>query len=224
LKRSRRAASSATIEETAVLRDDDDVLFFRSKTSEHDLAVKCWNGVEPDPLRQDYSMRLLAFFERARTLRGCTIRGLPRIVDFGLSRKNLLLVRDWVEGPTLQEWLATDPDLEARLRLGQGLADVIARLHALELPHGDVHPGNVIVASGNQSVLIDALDFDHAPGDAYTTAYLPAEYKTMSPVQRDRYGPCGCHRRGVGRLADAASRALPNPEGLRPGFTAAVGT
>ena len=174
--------------ETAVLRDDDDVLFFRSRTSEHDLAVKCWNGVEPDPLRQDYSMRLLAFFERARTLRGGTIRGLPRIVDFGLSRKNLLLVRDWVEGPTLQEWLATDPDLEARLRLGQGLADVIARLHALELPHGDVHPGNVIVASGNQPVLIDALDFDHAPGDAYTTAYLPAEYKTMSPVQRDRYG------------------------------------
>lgn len=174
--------------ESAVLRDDDDVLFFRSKTSEHDLAVKCWNGVEPDPLRQDYSMRLLAFFERARTLRGCTIRGLPGIVDFGLSRKNLLLVRDWVEGPTLQEWLAADPDLEARLRLGKGLADVVARLHALELPHGDVHPGNVIVASGNQPVLIDALDFDHAPGDAYTTAYLPAEYKTMSPVQRDRYG------------------------------------
>mgnify|MGYP000906933193 CR=1 FL=1 len=175
-------------EETDVLRDDDDVLFFRSKTDQHDLAVKCWNGVEPDPLRQDDSIRLLAFVERARTLRGCAIPGLPRIVDFGLSRKNLLLVREWVDGQTLYEWLASTPDLEARLRVARALADVIVRLHALELPHGDVHPGNVIVVSSSQSVLIDALDFEHAPGDAYTTAYLPPEYKTMSPVERDRYG------------------------------------
>jgi len=175
-------------EETDVLRDDDDVLFFRSKTDWQDLAVKCWNGVEPDPLRQDDSIRLLAFVERARTLRGCAIPGLPRIVDFGLSRKNLLLVREWVDGQTLYEWLASTPDLEARLRVARALADAIVRLHALELPHGDVHPGNVIVASSSQPALIDVLDFEHAPGDAYTTAYLPPEYKTMSPVERDRYG------------------------------------
>lgn len=174
--------------ETSVLRDDDDVLFFRSTTPESDLAVKCWNGVEPDPLRQDYSIRLLAFCERARILRGCVIRGLPRIVDFGLSRKNLLLVRDWVDGLTLQEWLASQPALELRLILSQSLADAIERLHALELPHGDVHPGNVVVTTKNQPVLIDALDFDHPPGEAYTTAYLPPEYRKMSPVQRDRYG------------------------------------
>ena len=175
-------------DETVVLVDDDDQIFLRSTEGVSDYSVKCWHGVEPDPSKQDLSLRLLAFLERARTLRGCVIPGLPRIVDFGLGRKSLLLVMDWVDGKTISDWLTTSPGLEDRLKVAAGLIDTLNRIHSFELSHGDVHPKNIVIAEGLVPTFIDFLDFRRSTTEAYTTAYLPAEYKTMSPIERDRYG------------------------------------
>jgi serine/threonine protein kinase len=197
--------------EVETLKDDDDVLFYRSMTNGANLAVRVWNGVEPDPLRQDYSLRLLAFLERARTVRGGAIPGLPLIHDFGLSRRSLLLVRDWVEGTTTPQWLASNPELAARVRVASSLVDTVQRLHALELPHGDIHPQNVVVTPDGDAVFIDVLDFAHAPGDAYTTAYLPPEYKTMSPFERDRYGLAAVLAEVFGGTQEAPEGPFPVP-------------
>lgn len=175
-------------QESEVFEDDDDQIFFRSTEDGADRSVKCWHGIEPDPSKQDLSLRLLAFLERARTLRGCAIPGLPRIVDFGLGRKSLLLVMDWVQGQTIAEWLTTEPVLEHRLKVASGLLDTLDRIHSFELSHGDVHPRNIVITDELVPTFIDFLDFKRSTTDAYTTAYLPAEYKTMSPIERDRYG------------------------------------
>ncbi len=175
-------------EESEIFVDDDDLIFFRSTENEADLSVKCWNGVEPDPTKQDLCLRLLAFLERARTLRGCAIPGVPKIVDFGLGRKSLLLVMDWVQGNTISEWLTTEPPLEDRLKIASSLLDTLERIHSFELPHGDVHPRNIVITQELVPTFIDFLDFKRSTSDAYTTAYLPAEYKSMSPIERDRYG------------------------------------
>lgn len=168
--------------------DDDDQIFFRSTVEGADYSVKSWLGIEPDPGKQDLSLRLLAFLERARILRGCAIPGLPKIVDFGLGRKSLLLVMSWVDGTTVSDWLATSPNLEDRLTVAGRLIDTLGRIHSFELSHGDVHPKNIVIAGGLIPTFIDFLDFRRTTTDIYTTAYLPAEYKTMSPIERDRYG------------------------------------
>lgn len=174
--------------ESVVLADDDDLQFFRSTTDSADLAIKVWFGTEPDTSKQDLSIRLLGFLERARTLRGCAVAGMPRIVDFGLTRRSLMLVREWIEGVTLSEWMATNPSLERRVNAACALTATLAQLHALELAHGDVHPGNVLVDAEGKPTLIDALDFVRSADTLCTTAYLPPDYKAMGPFERDRYG------------------------------------
>jgi len=174
--------------ESAIQTDDDDLQFFRSTSESADLAVKVWFGVEPDTSKQDFSIRLLGFLERARTLRGCAVVGMPRILDFGLTRRSLMLVREWIAGVTLSEWMTTNPSLERRVELSRALTATLVRLHALELAHGDMHPGNVLVDADGKPTLIDALDFVRSADTLCTTAYLPADYKSLGPFERDRYG------------------------------------
>ena len=207
----RSASKLRDYDETEVLEDDDNQIFFRSTEEGLDYSVKCWHGVEPDPNKQDLSLRLLAFLERARTLRGCAIPGLPKIVDFGLGRKSLLLVMEWVEGVTMADWLAISPSLEDRLKVAGGLIDTLDRIHSFALSHGDVHPKNIVIAEGLVPTFIDFLDFRRSTTDAYTTAYLPAEYKTMSPIERDRYGIAAVISEVFGGTKTAVSGPYPIP-------------
>ena len=174
-------------EEAEVLADTDEHYCFRSDDGETSKLVKVWYGTEPDPRKPDLSLRLLSFLERARTLKGCGIPGLPAIVDFGLSRRSLLLVVGWVEGSTLPDWLGSKPSYEQRLIVAKSLVETVQRLHTLELAHGDIHPQNIVVMADGSPVLIDALDFHLNADDLYTTAYLPDNYKSLSPFERDRF-------------------------------------
>lgn len=174
-------------DETEHLSEDEDHSFFVSGTDTEAKLVKVWYGVEPDLRRPDQSLRLLSFLERARTLKGCELRGVPRILDFGLSRRSLILVMPWAQGVTLPDWLQSNPATDQRLALATSLVATLQRLHAIELAHGDVHPGNVIVSGSGEPLLIDLLDFRRDAADVYTTAYLPESYKSLTPFERDRY-------------------------------------
>jgi len=174
-------------DETERLSEGEDHSVFVSGTDAEAKVVKVWYGVEPDMRRPDLSLRLLSFLERARTLKGCELRGLPRILDFGLSRGSLMLVLTWVEGETLPVWLESNPGSAERLAVAISLVSTLQRLHAIDLAHGDVHPRNVVVTSSGEPLLIDLLDFRCDVADVYTTAYLPGNYKALSPFERDRY-------------------------------------
>lgn len=173
--------------ETDVRAETKEYLCFRSTTEDGDHQVKVWYGVEPDSKKPDLSLRLLSFLERARVVKGMQIAGLHRVVDFGLSRGSLLLVTEWVEGRSLSDWLLSSPSYEARMQVARSLVGTLMKLHAVELSHGDIHPDNVVVRSSGDAVLIDMLDFRRAQGDAYTTGYLPDNYKSLTPSERDRY-------------------------------------
>lgn len=174
-------------DETETLAETKEYVCFRSRTEDGDHLVKVWYSIEPDPKKPDASLRLLSFLERARVVKGMEIPGLPRIVDFGLSRGSLLLVADWVDGQTLTQWLQTNPGADDRLRVARTLVDALTKLHAIELPHGDIHPNNIVVRGSADAVLVDVLDFRRTLGDAYTTGYLPENYKSLAPAERDRY-------------------------------------
>lgn len=169
------------------LTDTDDALFFKSDEADGAKLVKVWFGVKPDTKKPDQAVRLLSFLERARVIRGCGIPGLPKVFDFGLSRGSLLLALEWVEGLTLSDWLDKGPSFEDRLSVSRSMLDTLERIHALEFAHGDLHPQNVIVKVDGTVVLIDVLDFHLEADDHYTTAYLPDNYKSLTPFERDRY-------------------------------------
>jgi len=97
------------------------------------------------------------------------------------------LVLEWIVGTTLDHWLKETRDLVQRLRVARSLTDTLQRLHMLEIAHGDVHPRNIVVKTDGSVTLIDVLDFRPNVDDAYTTAYLPDHYKSLSPLERDRY-------------------------------------
>lgn len=198
--------------ESQTLLDDDDVHFYRSTSEKGDFAVKVWLGIEPDKSKHDVSIRLLGFLERARTLRGCAVPGMPNIQDFGLTRRSLMLVRDWVEGVTLHSWIDSNPSLEQRVGVARALTGTLARLHALELAHGDVHPGNVVIDAQGSPIFLDALDFVRSADVLCTTAYLPADYKAMGPFQRDRYGLAAVLVEVFGATQDAPTGALAVPK------------
>ena len=169
------------------LVDEESHSSYRSDTPATPLVVKVWYGIEPDHKQPDYSLRLLTFLERARALKGCGIHGVPKILDFGLSRGSILLVLEWISGMTLDDWLKASPDLPKRIRVAQMLTDTLQRLHVLEIAHGDVKPRNIVVTSDGSATFIDVLDFRPNAGDMYTTAYLPDHYKSLAPHERDRY-------------------------------------
>jgi hypothetical protein len=168
--------------------DGEDYACFSSATQDGECIVKLWYGVKPDARQPDVSLRLLSFLERVRSIKECGIQGLPNVIDFGLSRGSLLLVLGWVGGESLSKWLEASPSLERRISVAQSLVDTLERLHALEIFHGDIHPGNAVVGTEDKVVLIDVLDFHPNNEDAYTTAYLPSNYHALSPLERDRYG------------------------------------
>lgn len=181
------ATKERDYDETETLVDTEEHSCFRSYNDGTSRLVKIWYGAEPDTKKPDRALRLLSFLERARIIKGCGISGLPKVVDFGLSRRSLLLVLDWVDGQTLPAWLAGNPSLEQRMLVARSLADTLQRMHALELAHGDIHPQNIVVQADGSASLIDALDFHLNADDLYTTAYLPDNYKSLTPFERDRF-------------------------------------
>ncbi len=174
-------------EETEILKDDDHILYFRSDSPEPSRLVKVWYGIEPDPKRPDRSLRLLSFLERCRIIKGSRISGIQSVVDFGISRRSLLLVLKWVDGLPLSDWLNDAQTFEDRLNIAESLTNTVVRLHTLELAHGDIHPGNIIVQADGTPILIDTLDLRINDSDTYTTSYLPDNYASLSPFERDRY-------------------------------------
>ena len=71
----------------------------------------------------------------------------------------MYLVTDVVDGTTWADSTLDDAD---KLGVIEKLTDAVEHLHGLGISHGDLHPGNVMLARENRNVyLIDIPDFSH---------------------------------------------------------------
>ena len=80
------------------------------------------------------------------------------ILNAGDFAGRAFLVMDYVDGPTLAEWLAVGPPAEMFPRFAKAaasLTDALAYLHAQGLMHGDISPANIRCDESGQPVLID---------------------------------------------------------------------
>lgn len=66
------------------------------------------------------------------------------------------IVLEAVDGQTLDSWFATRPDKQKRLRVMMQLLDAVEYLHAWQLVHHDLKPGNILITHNGENLkLID---------------------------------------------------------------------
>lgn len=174
---------------------------YRSTVGGRPVSVKIWYGRRPDPKRPEDTHALKMFLDKARLVQTQPCASLAPIVDFGISDAGTFLVQHWVEGRGMLEAGAVCTKPRDVLVLCHQLVGAARHLHGLDLQHGDLHPGNVLVESGEVH-FIDAIDMlVGGAAEPHNLAYAPADHGAASPEQRDCYAVA----KMCGELLDGAS-------------------
>lgn len=175
--------------EEEVIKDHENALVYKSSFGSLPVKVKAWWGVSPDEKRPDVSLSLLRFLQSAHRLKTNPTKEMAEVLEFGFNAQGVFLVTKWVVGETLEEWLKRESTVLDRVTLSLALLDAVERIHALEMPHGDIHPGNIIVREGPvvQVVFIDSPDLRVGGGSAHNPKYCPLNAEQLPPDMRDRY-------------------------------------
>lgn len=147
--------------------------------------VKVWlnvGGKGDDPVS---NFRILTFLKRLDKLAAVNPTYLPRIHEYGLAARSgsMYLVTDVVDGTTWADTELYDAD---KLGVVEKLTDAVEHLHGLGISHGDIHPGNVMLAREYGNVyLIDIPDFSHNTAEVKNHRYSPENIDGCSSEQRD---------------------------------------
>ena len=100
---------------------------------------------------------MAALVREAVALSGLEGLGVPRVVRFGRlpGTQRPFLVRELVEGRSLEELISQGAELARTLDALARAADQLTVLHRAGLLHGDVKPANIIVQPSGAATLVD---------------------------------------------------------------------
>lgn len=150
-------------------------------------VVKVWNGVARGDAERD--LALLAMFDAAAALHAVGMPAIAPVRSFGLSLVGPFVVTEHVPGVDLGALSALD--LAETVSILDHLAEAVTALHARQLTHGDLHPGNVIVQERSRIVLIDVFDISQTGiGRLHSARWAPADHERRSAEQVDRFAVC----------------------------------
>jgi serine/threonine protein kinase len=129
-----------------------------------------------------------------REARALALLSHPNVIhvhDAGTFGEDVFLTMEFVEGPTLREWLATarrtrKQILETFLAAGEGLVAA----HAAGLVHRDFKPDNAIVATDGR---VRVLDFGLARAADVTDEELPATEEKLGEPRAAAAEPPSAH-------------------------------
>lgn len=144
--------------------------------------------------RSPESVRQLSVLQRLRQHENL----FAHILDLERSRDDLLIVMDWVPGPTLRTYLTEvregrlpRPGVREAFRLGRDLARNLCKLHRRSfVVHGDLNPENLILNRGSSRLVL--IDFGSSwaiesskqarEGDGLRAVYSAPEMEEESPT------------------------------------------
>lgn len=91
------------------------------------------------------------------------------------------VVREWVEGASLREYVAAGLfDAHRAVMIGRACADAVAAVHASGMTHGNVHPGTVLIDQDGRVVLADPHADGAAPAEEDVRAVGAVLYFTLT--------------------------------------------
>lgn len=98
------------------------------------------------------------------------------------------IVMEFVDGTTLNDYLATNPSLQSRKRIIAQLLDAVRYLHIKGVVHNDLKPENILISNKGENVKL--IDFGLSDTDAFylsktigcTPAYASPELLAQSDV------------------------------------------
>lgn len=165
-------------------------------------VVKAWLNIGLTDDNAGTGFKVLHFLKRVEKLQTLSPSCIPCIRDFGLATKSssLYLVMDKAEGCHWNELEVDEVDKFAVIKL---LIDSVEHLHTLHIPHGDLHPGNVIVGkdkNGYVVSLIDIPDYSIEFAEALNHLYSPDNIDSCTAFERDNFAVMrmSCDLLGVG--------------------------
>lgn len=110
----------------------------------------------------------------------CTVR----VIESDVDAVGPYLVTEYVEGPSLQEYVTANGPLDPRSLhlLGIGLAEALAAIHQAQVVHRDLKPSNVLVTPAGPKVIdfgvakpLDLSGITHTNGAVGTPSYMAPE-------------------------------------------------
>lgn len=94
------------------------------------------------------------------------------------------ILMEYVDGVTLDEFLAAKPSVAARKKVVEQLVEVLVYIHGKQIIHRDLKPSNVLVTRNGNNVKI--IDFGLSDADDYAVLKQPAgTLKYMAPEQKE---------------------------------------
>tara|TARA_R110001583_G_scaffold72800_1_gene203372 strand:- start:3075 stop:8162 length:5088 start_codon:yes stop_codon:yes gene_type:complete len=160
-----------------------------------DQIVKLWTNANPSIESAALGYRVTHFLQKVDRLQSLNLDFLPAIRAYGIAPMvaSLFLVTEAIEGKSWEELDVTSQ--EVAYPIIDKLICTIERLHELNINHGDLHPGNILLTNmplfsdalgeDSQLFLIDIPDFNTADDDTFNHRYSPLNIDTCSPFERD---------------------------------------
>ncbi|HCL4203869.1 TPA: NERD domain-containing protein [Pseudomonas aeruginosa] len=153
-----------------------------------EALLKFWPKASIDLMNPGTNRRILRMRKRIEQTLEDELP-LPSLLCHGMfsGGNGLFVVTRFEEGKSWPDFIPTLNSLEQKLEAASALCNLLINVHGRDFAHGDLHPGNILVRSNNESgslslMFIDALDFGDT-SDPYNVEYGP-----INPASTDSFG------------------------------------